>query len=86
MKTRTKFLDYDARPEPKTKHYCVKCQRDLKPGSTYRLVALRHGEPTIIHPADFGLGATDVEVRPVGMDCARIIGTEWTMGVGGESE
>ncbi len=33
MTIRAIFLDFDARPEPKTNRFCAKCQRDIKPGS-----------------------------------------------------
>lgn len=35
---RTVFLDYDARRTPKTKRFCVKCQKD--------------SEPLVVHPSD----------------------------------
>lgn len=78
---RTKSLDFDARPNPKTDFYCVKCQRDIKPGARHRMVHLIEGGYMILHPADEALyqpAAADLGLHPVGMDCARKIGLEWT--------
>lgn len=72
---RTKFLDYDARRKPKTDHSCVKCQRDLKPGQPFRIVHVFEGA-FVVHPD--GPQPDDVSAYPVGMDCAKAIGMEWT--------
>lgn len=72
---RTLFLDYDARPEPKTNRWCAKCQRDIKPGSPARVIRLRVEDMHVLHPDDAGdLG----EHALLGMDCARTIGLEWS--------
>lgn len=80
-KLRTRFLDYDSRPRPKTQHYCCKCQRDLAPGAAHRMVHLIDGGLMVLHPADESLylaDAGDVGLHPIGMDCARQLGMEWT--------
>ena len=33
---RKQFIDYDARRKPRTKLFCVKCQKDLSPGKHVR--------------------------------------------------
>ena len=73
---RRKFLDYDARRKPKTEHFCVKCQRDLKPGQPFRIVNIHEGA-YVIHPDGPQLDR-DAGEWPIGMDCARSIGLEWT--------
>lgn len=80
---RTKFLDYDARPSPKTEFFCVRCQRDIKPGAPHRLVHLVDGGYMILHPEDeskYRDDRGDLGLHPIGMDCARKIGLEWTHG------
>lgn len=80
-KPRTKFLDYDARREPKTDHYCVKCQRDIKPGSQFRMVHIVDGGGFVLHPEDesaYASDAGDMYFFPIGTDCARQLGLEWT--------
>jgi len=77
---RMKFLDYDARPAPKTMHSCVKCQKDLKPGAPYRVLYLVGEEQVqVLHPADEGSYRGPVSMYPIGMDCARALGMEWTV-------
>ena len=78
---RTTELDYDARRQPKTDRSCVRCQRDIKPGSPTRMVHVVDGGNWILHPNDEGIyvsNAGDLGMFEVGMDCARIIGLEWT--------
>lgn len=78
MSFRTRFLDYDARRKPKTKHSCVKCQKDLKPGQPFRRVQMQSGEPFVIHPEDQAFVTGETAWHPIGEDCARSLGLEWT--------
>lgn len=83
---RTTFLDYDARRDPKTDWHCIRCQRDLKPGQSYRCVHVVGGGGHVLHPEDaaahkalFPQGdPADLYIHPVGMDCARALGIEFT--------
>ncbi len=83
---RTTFLDYDARHDPKTDHSCVKCQRDLKPGQPFREVHIIGGGTHVLHPEDEAQHAAafpngdpgDLCFYPIGNDCARKLGLEWT--------
>ena len=85
---RTKFIDPDNRPEPKTDRFCGRCHRDLKPGQPYRVIHLVDGGPYALHPGDeasyqavtgtLGQHPGELGCFPVGMDCARKIGLEWT--------
>lgn len=75
---RTRFIDYDARPRPKTNHFCVACQRDFKKGQAHRRVLCVSGEPFAIHPEDTHLVTGETEWHEIGMDCARKLGLEWT--------
>ena len=70
-------LDYDARPNPKTDRFCVKCQKDIHSDSKARKIRIYDGI-RIIHPEDSGLFLT-WETFLVGMDCARQIGLEWSV-------
>lgn len=76
---RTTFLDYDARPEPKTAVYCVKCQRDLpsdRDEKSDRWVRLLAGQPMVLHPEDDRHPRLYESFR-IGPCCARKLGKEW---------
>jgi hypothetical protein len=81
---RTKFTNYDARRDPKTDHFCCVCQKDLKPGAPFRMVHLVDGGGFVLHPEDEALYSRtgerrgDVGGHPIGPDCARKLGLEWT--------
>jgi hypothetical protein len=73
--------DPDYRREPKTKHFCARCQRDLKPGTERRYLHLIQAGDEILHPEDEPLYVSDdrdVGFVEVGMDCVKHIGLEWT--------
>lgn len=79
---RIKEIDYDARREPKTNRFCVRCQKDIKPTSPARTVHLVDGGVFALHPDDESKYISDNGDQGawlVGMDCARIIGMEWTV-------
>lgn len=78
---RTKFLDYDARRTPKTEHHCIRCQKDLKPGQPVRWIHCVNGGMFVLHPDDessYVSDAGDMGCWPIGNDCARILGIDWT--------
>jgi len=86
---RTKFIDPDNRPTPKTDTFCGRCHKDLKPGQPRRVIHLVDGGPMALHPADEDayrrasecspkVAAGDLGCFPVGLDCAKKIGIEWT--------
>jgi hypothetical protein len=70
---RTIFLDYDARREPKTDRYCIKCQKDISPGAPARVVRLV--DVMVVHPDDAGAEGED---HLVGIDCAKKLGLEFS--------
>lgn len=72
---RTKFLDYDSRPEPKTSRWCCRCQRDIKQGSLARVVCLRVNDMHVIHPEDAN---EEGDEHLIGLDCAKVMGLEWS--------
>ncbi len=79
-----KFLDFDARRKPLTDHYCVKCQRDLKPDAEYRLIVLQdippHISNKIIHPDDLeDFDPRTMTICNIGMNCAKTVGLAWTI-------
>lgn len=81
---RTKDIDGDYRRDPETATYCARCQKDLRPGQARRLVHLVEGGGFVLHPQDEAAFAAagdrsgDLGLFPVGMDCARKIGMDWT--------
>lgn len=89
---RLKFIDFDARRDPKTKRWCIMCQRDLKPLARARTVRVADigGAPYSVHPDDEtqfdAEGATIVATNGyrdlgqclIGLDCAKAHGLEWT--------
>lgn len=72
--------DYDARRDPKTNLFCARCQKDLRPDQPRRWVHFTPGGGSIIHPADEALYVSDGADGwyPLGMDCARKTGMEWS--------
>jgi hypothetical protein len=81
---RKKYLDLDTRPRAVSDHHCYRCLKTIRPGSKYRLVHVIDGGWHALHPADENLyiaNAGDCGSHPLGMDCARHIGLEWTHSV-----
>lgn len=75
-------LDYDARREPKTDFHCVVCQKDLDPAKRVRWVWVDIEDMHAIHPEDIGGDVDDrILLRPIGNDCAKKIGPEFTFEV-----
>lgn len=83
MDIRKTELDYDSRNKPKTNRHCVKCQRDIKPSSQARMIRVIDGGCNILHPVDehkYVPDSGDMGWHLIGMDCARKIGLEWSIG------
>lgn len=81
MTYRTAYLDQDNRRWPKGR-YCVACNKTLRAGRAYRRVHLVNGGPFVLHPEDEALyvaDAGDMGSFPIGDDCARKLGLEWTL-------
>lgn len=77
MTYRTKFIDPDYRRDPKTNHFCARCQKDLKADQPFRVIHQVDGGPFALHVNDEALYTDDggnLGCSPVGMDCARKIG------------
>ena len=76
----TRFYDADFRRDPKSSLFCWACQKDIRLGRPYREVFLVDG-CELLHPNDVSRAS---ELRgvlawvPVGPDCAKRIGLEWT--------
>lgn len=90
-KARLKFINFDARRDPKTSRWCIQCQKDLKPSAHTRTVRVIEigGGPYSLHPDDevrYDSGALLIEGHDLrdlgqclmGLDCARSHGMEWT--------
>ena len=78
---RKEFIDYDARRKPRTKRFCVKCQKDLDPGKPERRVYVTR-DMEAVHPDDLGRYLpSDVDLGwwLIGNDCARLLGMKWTV-------
>jgi hypothetical protein len=78
---RTEFIDYDARRTPKTKRFCVKCQKDLDPRKAVRRVFVTEGMHAV-HPDDVACYTpkkSDPGWLLIGFDCARALGMEWSV-------
>lgn len=76
---RTKEIPESSRRTPKTEHYCVVCQKDIKPKAKFLWVHVVGGGTHVLHPddeADFD-GKGDMGMFPIGSDCAKKIGLEW---------
>lgn len=98
---RLKFIDFDARRDPRTDHWCIRCQKDIapdQPHATVRCLVI-DGAPYALHPDDeaaydrgetaaftTSIDAQDVPMKiesdlghvPMGLDCVRRHGREWT--------
>lgn len=70
---RSVFLDYDARRDPKTGRFCVRCQRDIGPDQPARVVRVL--DERVLHPEDAGAQGRDCLL---GLDCAQQIGMEYS--------
>lgn len=89
-KYRTADLDPDYRRDPKTDSWCFRCQKDLKPDQPRRWIAYELDTFDVIHPDDFEVARADISERraayhgdavivgPVGQECVRKIGREFT--------
>jgi hypothetical protein len=82
---RTKFIDFDARPNPKTSHWCIACQRDLDPSKPAFWVHCVDGAPYALHPEDEAIynalpdsaKGGEMGCFPIGNDCVKKLGVEW---------
>ena len=78
---RTKFIDFDARRDPKTDFFCCACQKDMDPKKPCRAVHLVDGGMYALHPKDeekYAPDGGDLGCHPIGSDCAKKLGLEWT--------
>lgn len=87
----TTFIDFDARRDPKTKTWCIMCQKDLDPEATKTEVRLimkdSAAAPYALRAADeilFNLGVLttdgqDYGRHAIGSDCAKKLGKEWVL-------
>lgn len=78
---RTTVPDFDTRRRPKTSFYCCVCQKDMDEKTVKLGVHMIEGLMTILHPADenkYVSGPGDLGLQPIGTDCARKLGLEWT--------
>jgi hypothetical protein len=79
---RTKPLPTSKRPAPRSAgdYPCVVCSRDVDPAKA-RHVHLINGGGTVLHPGDdarYVPDSGDLCWLPIGPDCARQLGFEWS--------
>jgi hypothetical protein len=75
------IIDYDARRKPRTRRFCVKCQKDLDPGKHVRRVYVTR-DMEAVHPDDlerYPRSNGDLGWWLIGNDCAAILRVEWTL-------
>lgn len=87
---RTKFIDFDARRDPKTDFFCVACQKDMDRSKPSRAVHMVDGGYFALHPADEAAYQAEAKTLaggqhpgemgcwPIGECCAKRLGREWT--------
>lgn len=84
MTYRAKWMDPDFRRDAKTARYCGVCQRDLKPGQPSRRILFRFETYEAVHSEDWeiavpeGTSGEGFVIEPIGTDCARRLGLEWS--------
>lgn len=82
MDIRKKFLDYNARREPKTPFFCCMCQKDIKNAKTARFIHLIDGGSMVLHPSDedkYVPDGGDCGLQMIGSDCAKKLGLDWSV-------
>jgi hypothetical protein len=82
-KVRMTDIDMDNRRHGtnKTDHFCYRCNKDIKPSSKFRMIHVIDGGHMCLHRDDEAAYKTDggdMYFFPVGMDCAKKIGLEFT--------
>lgn len=76
---RTKYIDPDFRPKPRTPVFCCVCYKDLAPSRSRLCVLLINGGMEAVHPDDWNEGVDAGGFTAlIGPDCADRIGREWT--------
>jgi hypothetical protein len=78
---RSKWMDPDFRPSPKHGLFCRICMRDLKPSQKRRVVMFCENHFEAVHQNDWDKAKATGgvwNVEPVGMDCAKRLGLEWS--------
>lgn len=90
VKIDSKWINPDFRRDPKTAHYCAICQRDLKPNQPHRFIMFELDRYEAIAPDQWQLAQDTIPqtraphlqpvlfVQPIGMDCAKRLGLEWS--------
>jgi hypothetical protein len=73
------FCDFDARREPKTARYCIRCQKDLSPNQPARRALLRQSDMHLVAHYDFTQYPLGHQVVLLGLDCAARFGTRFSV-------
>lgn len=78
---RSKFLDPDLRPTPKTDRFCLICSQDLRTDRPARTVKYALEVYEAVHPDDWQRieqAPWPIENGLLGPDCAKAFGLEWS--------
>ena len=75
---RTKFIEPDYRNESSAELICTRCGKEIKGAHKFIFCELDHYY-LAIHPEDISQCKRRVDKVPVGNDCARKIGIEYTV-------
>lgn len=87
---RAKWMNPDLRRHPLRHPYCSICGRALTPGQPHRYVLYELDRYEAVHAGDWDAARCDILARrnvvgepllvePIGMDCARRLGFEWSL-------
>ncbi|MEH3108933.1 MAG: hypothetical protein PGN22_02380 [Agrobacterium cavarae] len=79
---RSKYIDPDFRRDPKSKLFCVRCQKDIKDGQSHLFVCYEFDTMSAVHPDDWEKAMeahpAAFAILPIGKDCAKKIGIQYT--------
>lgn len=85
---RTKEFNINFNREPNTGRFCEICRRDLKEGQRHRLICFELDRFEAVHQDDWQTAQKEITksrkalspvcIAPIGLDCARKFGLEWS--------
>ena len=74
--------DPDYRRQPKTDYFCINCNKTIDPTKPHRLVRVIDKGDSFLHPQDvegYMLEHGFAALHPMGNDCAKRLGLEWSI-------
>lgn len=70
--------DPDYRRDPKTDYWCINCHQAINRTKPHRIALVTSDGDKFVHPEDAALVPT-AGYHPMGNDCAKRLGSEWTL-------